>query len=130
MVYLPSLIVATYHVSTLSSFFLEAMKDSKDKEIKDSLPSSSSLRPDINTEEKGLHGSPEVAQNGETQDSNANRDPNSAGWEDSNDQENSMNWPERKKWGMAVLLASITISTLVFIFPPGVDQELKIRQVR
>ena len=106
------------------------MKDSKVKEIKDSLPSSSSPRPDINTEEKSLHGPPEVAQNGGTQDLNADRDPNAVDWEDSNDQENPMNWSERKKWGMVVMLTFITFLTLVFIFPLGVDQELKIRQVR
>jgi hypothetical protein len=41
-----------------------------------------------------------------------------------------MNWSERKKWGMVVMLAFITFLTLVFNFPLGVDQELKIRQVR
>lgn len=66
-----------------------------------------------------------MLRNGETDGAESNANPNLVGWEDENDKENPMNWPEPKKWGMIVLLAFITFLTLAILFSKETDHELR-----
>ncbi|KFY95121.1 hypothetical protein V500_02905 [Pseudogymnoascus sp. VKM F-4518 (FW-2643)] len=107
------------------------MADSTDQESRSThdgpLHSTSISLPDINKEEKDQKSSSNVARNGETHGAESDANPNLVGWEDGNDKENPMNWPEPKKWGMIILLAFITFLTPLAssMFAPGIPQVME-----
>ena len=47
-------------------------------------------------------------------------DPNIVDWDGPDDQDNPLNWSEKKKWGTIAVLASITFLTYAHLRPPPV----------